>query len=103
MESPLQNSKNGGVLYELTTESRIIETRRGLEALVFEIPLGILKIICIVNIPEEGLRVAPVYIKFKFGEAKEPPRSLTPRNRQRAVQPHPEVLNLRPPAHDPRE
>lgn len=83
-------------MYELTTESRIIETRKGLEALVFEIPLGLLKIICIVNIPEEGLRTAPVYLKFKLGENH---RSVTPRPTRRRL-PEPEVINLRPDTRD---
>lgn len=69
-------------LIETQVEGRIIETRRGLEALVFEVPLGPIKIgpfsfppikvICIANIPEQGQTRAPVYIKMKFGEAERP-------------------------------
>jgi len=51
-----------------TVEAKIIETRRDGEALVFEIPLGLLKIVCIANIPPEGESKAPVYLRFMKGE-----------------------------------
>jgi len=51
-----------------TVESKVIETRRGGEALVFEIPLGILNIVCIANIPDDGEDKAPVYLRFTKGD-----------------------------------
>jgi hypothetical protein len=51
-----------------TVESKIIETRRGGEALVFEIPLGLLKIVCIANIPEEEESKSSVYVRFVKGD-----------------------------------
>lgn len=51
-----------------TVEAKVIETKRDGEALVFEIPLGLLKIVCIANIPPEGEDRAPVYLRFVKGE-----------------------------------
>jgi len=51
-----------------TVEARVIETRRDSEAMVFEIPLGLLKIVCIVNIPPEGEEKAPAYLRFMPGD-----------------------------------
>jgi hypothetical protein len=53
---------------EWRTKCKVIQTRKDMEALVFSIPLGLLKIICIANIPNDDQDSAPVYIKFKFFE-----------------------------------
>ena len=50
---------------EWKTEWTSKTTKAQKEAIVFTIPLGILKIIVIANIPDEG-QTAPVYVKYKF-------------------------------------
>jgi hypothetical protein len=35
------------------------------DVIVFKIPLSMFEIVCIVTIPEEGTKSAPVYVKFR--------------------------------------
>lgn len=51
---------------EVATEGRIVPVGKNGEAIVFEIPMGFGKLVCIANIPEEGREAAPVYIKMKM-------------------------------------
>jgi hypothetical protein len=91
-------------LFETQVEGRIIETRKGLEAMVFEFPFGPfklgpfsfppVKVICIANIPEHGQTHAPVYVKMKRGEDE--PRQKKPLPRRL-----PEIVRVGTPV-DPR-
>ncbi len=56
------------IVGETETEGRIISTNNGGEAVVFEIPFGIFKLVAIANIPAEGEEYAPVYLKMKIGD-----------------------------------
>ena len=38
------------------------------DVIVFKIPLSLFEIVCIVTIPEEGTKSAPVYIKFRVNK-----------------------------------
>lgn len=51
---------------EVATEGRVVPVGRNGEAIVFEIPMGFGKLVCIANIPEDGREAAPVYIKMKM-------------------------------------
>lgn len=53
---------------ETAIDGRVIPVGRGGEAIVFEIPMGFFKLVCIANIPEEGQETAPVYLKLKVGD-----------------------------------
>jgi hypothetical protein len=53
-------------LPQLTLTASIKENNAGGETLSFIIPMGPLQIICIANIPGEGEREAPAYVKFKL-------------------------------------
>jgi len=35
------------------------------DVIVFKIPLALFELICIVTVPEEGTKIAPVYVKFR--------------------------------------
>lgn len=35
------------------------------DIIVFSIPLALFELICIVTVPSEGTKVAPVYVKFR--------------------------------------
>ncbi len=54
-------------LHEQTVTGKIINVghEKKDEAIVFEIPLGSLKIVAIANIPEDGQEEAPVYLKWR--------------------------------------
>jgi len=53
---------------ERTYRSKMMDTVKGKDILIFTIPLGFLKIICLANVPDEDdeNQYAPVYVKFKF-------------------------------------
>lgn len=53
---------------ETAVEGRVVPVGRNGEAIVFEIPMGWFKLVCIANIPEDGRESAPVYIKMKLGD-----------------------------------
>jgi hypothetical protein len=53
-------------LPQLTLTATVKENAAGGETLSFIVPLGPLQIICIANIPGEGEREAPAYVKFKL-------------------------------------
>lgn len=53
---------------ETATEGRVVPVGRNGEAIVFEIPMGFFKLVCIANIPEDGRESAPVYVKMKLGD-----------------------------------
>lgn len=50
---------------ETTVQGRIIKTRGDGEAVVFEVSLGLVKLVAIANIPDEGEDTAPVYVKIR--------------------------------------
>lgn len=56
--------------YERTQDPQIIvsgmlkEGERS-DIIVFSIPLALFEIVCIVTVPAEGTKVAPVYVKFR--------------------------------------
>lgn len=62
--NPIMNNTVG----ETAIDGRVIPVGRGGEAIVFEIPMGFWKLVCIANIPEEGQETAPVYLKLKVGD-----------------------------------
>ena len=39
------------------------------DVIVFTIPLSLFEIVCIVTVPEDGTKVAPVYLKFRVKQA----------------------------------
>lgn len=49
---------------QIVVTGKVKESKRG-EVIVFEVPLGFFRLICIVPIPDEGTDRAPVYVKFK--------------------------------------
>lgn len=49
---------------QIVVTGQVKESKRG-EVIVFEVPLGFFRLICIVPIPDEGTDRAPVYVKFK--------------------------------------
>ena len=51
---------------QITVDAVIKPAANDSEVLVFTIPLGVLDIVCIVNIPMDGELSAPVYVKFVF-------------------------------------
>jgi hypothetical protein len=53
-------------LPQLTLTASVKENNAGGETLSFIVPMGPLQIICIANIPGEGEREAPCYVKFKL-------------------------------------
>jgi hypothetical protein len=53
-------------LPQLTLTASVKENAAGGETLSFIVPMGPLQIICIANIPGEGEREAPCYVKFKL-------------------------------------
>jgi len=53
-------------LPQLTLTATVKENAAGGETLSFIIPMGPLQVICIANIPGEGEREAPAYVKFKL-------------------------------------
>ncbi|MCR4286298.1 MAG: hypothetical protein NUW00_05365 [Candidatus Kaiserbacteria bacterium] len=53
-------------LPQLTLTASVKENSAGGETLSFIIPMGAVQIICIANIPGEGEREAPAYVKFKI-------------------------------------
>jgi hypothetical protein len=53
-------------LPQLTLTATVKENNAGGETLSFIVPMGPLQIICIANIPGEGEREAPAYVKFKL-------------------------------------
>ncbi len=53
-------------LPQLTLTATIKENSAGGETLSFIVPLGPLQVICIANIPGDGEREAPAYVKFKL-------------------------------------
>ncbi len=65
---PVNRDFMNNIVGETETEGRIISTNNGGEAVVFEIPFGIFKLVCIANIPAEGEEYAPVYLKMKIGD-----------------------------------
>lgn len=62
--NPIMNNTVG----ETAIDGRVIPVGRGGEAIVFEIPMGFFKLVCIANIPEDGQETAPVYLKLKVGD-----------------------------------
>jgi hypothetical protein len=60
------DNKQREYLPQLTTVGTIKDNAAGGETLSFTIPMGPLQIICIANVPGDGEREAPVYIKFKL-------------------------------------
>lgn len=38
------------------------------DIIVFKVPLALFELVCIVTIPEEGAKSAPVYIKFRVNK-----------------------------------
>jgi hypothetical protein len=65
---PVNRDFMNNIVGETETEGRIISTNNGGEAVVFEIPFGIFKLVAIANIPAEGEEYAPVYLKMKIGD-----------------------------------
>ena len=65
---PVNRDFMNNIVGETETEGRIITTNNGGEAIVFEIPFGIFKLVAIANIPAEGDDFAPVYLKMKIGD-----------------------------------
>ena len=53
-------------LPQLTLTATIKENAAGGETLSFIVPMGPIQVICIANIPGEGEREAPAYVKFKI-------------------------------------
>jgi len=53
-------------LPQLTLTATVKENSAGGETLSFIVPMGPLQMICIANIPGEGEREAPAYVKFKL-------------------------------------
>lgn len=53
-------------LPQLTLTASVKENNAGGETLSFIVPMGPLQIICIANIPGEGEKEAPAYVKFKL-------------------------------------
>jgi hypothetical protein len=55
------------------------------ELIVFKLPMGMLTLLCIVNIPGEGEEEAPVYVKFRFngGRPQQRPNRLRSGSRER--------------------
>jgi hypothetical protein len=58
--------------FEFTVPSVIKQNRVGGELLTFDLLFGFMKLVCIVNIPEEGRDSAPVYVKIKINEKRAP-------------------------------
>jgi len=57
-------------LPQIIVTGTIKEAKGDTEIICFNIPLGPLTLVCIVNIPGEDEDEAPVYVKFKFGKKK---------------------------------
>ena len=53
---------------QIVVTGQVKESKRG-EVIVFEIPLGFFRLICIVPIPDEESDRAPVYVKFKVSRS----------------------------------
>ena len=53
-------------LPQLTLTATVKENNAGGETLSFIVPMGPLQIICIANIPGEGEKEVPAYVKFKL-------------------------------------
>ena len=49
---------------QIITTGRLKENNVGAELITFSVRLGFFKLICIVNVPDEGQSEAPVYVKF---------------------------------------
>lgn len=62
MESRMHSSDNR-LADDLRLEGKVIPVAHG-EAIVFEIPLGICKLVVIANIPEDGDK-ATIYVKVR--------------------------------------
>lgn len=69
-------------LPQIVAVGRLKENQTGGEIISFCVYLGPLTLVCIVNIPEEGEREAPVYVKFKI-ETRPPLRDDRPREERR--------------------
>lgn len=54
---------------QFTVNCVVRPTSKGTETLSFSFNLGILKIVCIANIPGENEETAPVYIKLQLPDA----------------------------------
>ena len=70
-------------------EGKVIPVAHG-EAIVCEIPMGILKLVVIANIPDEGTE-AVVYVKIRPMDDRR-----TSKPRRKVGQKEPEVLQARP-------
>lgn len=64
-------------LHEQTVTGKVINVGRDKkdEAIVFEIPMGSLKIVAIVNIPADDEESAPVYLKWRLATGPSGPRN----------------------------
>lgn len=51
-------------LPQIVTTGHLKENSVGAELITFSVRLGFFKLVCIVNIPDEGQAEAPVYVKF---------------------------------------
>jgi hypothetical protein len=49
---------------QIVTTGRLKENSVGAELITFSVRLGFFKLVCIVNVPDEGQTEAPVYVKF---------------------------------------
>lgn len=68
-------------LHEQTVTGKVINVGRDKkdEAIVFEIPMGSLKIVAIVNIPADDEESAPVYLKWRLATSPSGPRATSRR------------------------
>lgn len=52
--------------FQIVVNGKIKPTKHGTEIISFVVNLALFKLVCIVNIPEEGKLEAPVYLKFRL-------------------------------------
>ena len=65
IENAVDQAERWTTVKEDTFHGRIIDVARGGEAIVIEIVNGDMKMTVIANIPPEGSKVAPAYVKTK--------------------------------------
>ncbi len=63
------NNRVDDSVFKTSVMGIVKRSRQDTEMIVFTIKLGYLHVICIVNIPDEGVNEAPVYVKYKFVES----------------------------------
>ena len=61
----MNNTNNERVQDPQIIVSGMLKEGERSDVIVFTIPLSIFELVCIVTVPAEGMKVAPVYIKFR--------------------------------------